>query len=442
MSKNKLFISLLCSVSVLSLASPSAFSQDREKELEIEVEALKERLKKLEQALESLLAGGPEVKVAEKKKTSGSPAVITGSDPAPTVQSESGDKKFNIRGRFIMDWSTGSDDNGRFDYTGTKLRAGWVGIQGQATDDIMYRFDVGLGSNAVSVKDAFIGFKQDDWNILVGYSKVPISLEWMEIISQTTVMERGPAFQAFGFGRGFGVAAVTHGENWSFHAGLYNGSNVFNSNSEEPLQAAARFTYGSESNIGKWMLGTAVRYRDMNDSALTYRAKAPSNLAGVMTSLDGVEKDLTVNFDLAYTNGPIFVGGEYAFLNSYDTVISTNGNNTLLHGGYLEIGYVLTGETRSINLTNGTWGRPNVDKPVNKGGMGMWALTARYDVLDLNDKGLYGGKQQNYTLGLSWYMTRFVRAMMEYGHTEVSDQTFFKLNNSADTIGLRFNIDW
>ena len=73
----------------------------------------------------------------------------------------------------MADWSAGSDNNNANDFSGTKLRAARMGIGGQVTKDINFRFDADFGQDKVSVKDAYIQFKRNEWAVTVGQSKVP-----------------------------------------------------------------------------------------------------------------------------------------------------------------------------------------------------------------------------------------------------------------------------
>ncbi|WP_417319099.1 OprO/OprP family phosphate-selective porin [Emcibacter sp.] len=415
---------------ITTCLSSASLAQTKD-ELQAEISSLKDRLNALEQ-----MVG----KTADTKDAGSKAVVFSSSDPAPTLTSVDKKHSFNIRGRAMIDWSTGSDENNTFDFSGTKLRAAWLGVEGMAADNIKYKFEADFGGNSVSVKDAYLQFKASDWSLTVGQSKVPNSLEALTAISQTSLMERGAFKSAFDFGRAMGVKAATNGKGWSLTAGIFQGTNKFSSNTEEGWIAAARATYGQKSDSGTWLVGVSGRLRDMNDDNISYKAKAITNLSGTLTSASGTSKDNMVAAEAAFSYGSFFGAVEYAFLSATDAVAV--GENAGFSGGYAEVGYVLTGESRPINLKNGTWGRPKVDDPFGKsGGSGLWMLTARYDTLDLTDSGIYGGKQESYIVSLSWYMTRYIRAMLDYGHSEVSDLAA-NGTNSADVVGLRLNVDW
>jgi len=78
-----------------------------------------------------------------------------------------------------------------------------------------------------------------------------------------------------------------------------------------------------------------------------------------------------------------------------------------INGGYVERGWVLTGEPISCDAARAAWGRPAVDRPfsIGNGGIGAWELAARYRSVSLNSNvvpglsesvtgGVFGGEQQ------------------------------------------------
>ena len=106
-----------------------------------------------------------------------------------------------------------------------------------------------------------------------------------------------------------------------------------------------------------------------------------------------------------------------------------NGNPSFW-GGYAELGYYLTGETRGYK--GGKFDRTKVLHPFNEGGWGAVQLNARVDYLNLTDRVdgsstrlaapfyVNGGKQIGYQLSAIWNPTDYVRFMAQYGHIDVT----------------------
>jgi phosphate-selective porin OprO/OprP len=117
------------------------------------------------------------------------------------------------------------------------------------------------------------------------------------------------------------------------------------------------------------------------------------------------------------------------------------------NGGYVESGWVMTGEPIPYDVARAAWGRPKVDHPFSlaDGGIGAWELAARYSTVDLNSSvvpgvsqsvtgGVYGGQQQTAALALSWYPNDWLQFMLQFQYVDVN-----KLNSAGTVqIGQRF----
>jgi len=120
--------------------------------------------------------------------------------------------------------------------------------------------------------------------------------------------------------------------------------------------------------------------------------------------------------------GPASVQGEY-----YMAKLKTASNGEVKpNGGYVQAGYVLTGESRSYDVGSGTIGRP---KPMSE--KGAWELGARYDFINLNKNGMTGGKQHNVTVGLNWWANNNVRISTNYVGARIRPATMNASDVSA-----------
>jgi phosphate-selective porin OprO/OprP len=111
------------------------------------------------------------------------------------------------------------------------------------------------------------------------------------------------------------------------------------------------------------------------------------------------------------------------------------GPSPTLHfqGGYIEGSWVMTGESRKYNPSAAAYMRPSPADPfsfTNGGGWGAWELSMRYSIADLNSHtndgeaqsvtgGVFGGLQQVYSVGISWYPTDFVRFELQFSYVDV-----------------------
>src|SRR4029077_15549221 len=117
------------------------------------------------------------------------------------------------------------------------------------------------------------------------------------------------------------------------------------------------------------------------------------------------------------------------------------------NGGYVEGGWVITGEPIRYSVGDAAFARPKVAEPwtLDGPGIGAWELSARYSVTNLNSNvipgvsqtvtgGIYGGLQKIVGVGLSWYPNDWVRFYLQFQYVNVD-----KLNSAGTTqIGQQF----
>jgi phosphate-selective porin OprO/OprP len=117
------------------------------------------------------------------------------------------------------------------------------------------------------------------------------------------------------------------------------------------------------------------------------------------------------------------------------------------NGGYVDVGWVITGESIPYDIARAAWARPKPDHPfsLEDGGIGAWEIAARYSTVDLDSNvvpgvpqsvtgGVYGGQQQIGALALSWYPNDWLRFMLQFQYVDAN-----KLNSAGTVqIGQRF----
>jgi phosphate-selective porin OprO and OprP len=151
--------------------------------------------------------------------------------------------------------------------------------------------------------------------------------------------------------------------------------------------------------------------------------------------------------EAAATYGPLMAQGEYYWFNidrSANTGLPPFGAPSLkFDGGYAQLGYVLTGETRAYNPATASYGGIKPANPFSLagGGWGAWEVAGRVSTMNLNDQlataaGINGGRQTVYTAALNWYVNNNVRFMLDYLHGNVSKQA---TPVSAADVGSKFD---
>jgi phosphate-selective porin OprO/OprP len=108
------------------------------------------------------------------------------------------------------------------------------------------------------------------------------------------------------------------------------------------------------------------------------------------------------------------------------------------NGGYIQLAYTLTGESRGYDRARGTLSRPYFNggpftpfwltRDENGGftwGRGAWEIATRYSYVNLNDgtgqNRIQGGIMQGVTVGLNWYLNTNLTTMFDWVYNKRDD---------------------
>lgn len=454
-----LLITTALAGSLMALPANAQSAQD----LQAQINVLQQQLNTLQQALYNQQAAANEAteraaaaeakaeqavasaEAAAEKDSSG--LMLSKAEPAMGIKTADGQFEMNLRGRIFADAGWVSDGDDTLDLKATEFRAARIGIEGKAWKTVKYKFEVDFADNEVDIKDAYLQWDGKVADFTFGQFKTPNSLEEISSSRHNTFMERASFTDAFSLARQMGIGANLGGKNWGLHTGVFRGS-ASADNEDEGLTVAARGWYGGEMENGVWLLGGSVRHRNVGDdqSLLRYRQRPHNHLSDRFIATSRfADKDTFYGIEGAVQMGPFHVSSEYAVL---DTKLASGmGNDPKFHGGYVEAGWFITGESKVLKLDKGAWDRPKVDNPVFEGGSGAIQIAAKFDMIDLTDEGVFGGEQDTFIIGVNWYLNRHSRIMLNYSHSEIDNAFDVSANgsdgeNDLDAFGMRFQVDW
>jgi phosphate-selective porin OprO/OprP len=157
-----------------------------------------------------------------------------------------------------------------------------------------------------------------------------------------------------------------------------------------------------------------------------------------------VDTDLIAADDVNLFNGELGAsyGSLYAQSEVFYAVVSQSGGPAVLFpGAYAHVGYFLTGERRSYSKTAGVFGDVVPLCPIGKaGGPGAWEVAGRWSYIDLDDENIAGGRLNNLTFGLNWYLNRFTKLQFNYIHAFLNRPA--GVESDADILALRAQVDF
>lgn len=430
-----------------------ALAQDAER-LAAELAAMRAKIEALEAEVAALKASPPAPAAAAP------PAA----PPPPAQAASSGGGGLTIKpfGRLQYDFGyvgspAGVNDRGLG--FGNEVRRARLGAEGSIPGGFGYKLELDFADNEVEITDAFLSYKVSKaLGLTLGQHNNFQSLEELTSSRFLSFMERAAFTDAFGFERRVGLSTSWTKGALIAQAGLFTDNIEDLSNAQDAVGLGdennavsldGRIVYAPKIDGTQLHLGGSAHSRDTGDAAATgpatrYRQRPfvhTTNSRFLATPALRVERETNYGLEAALMNGPLHATGEVHWL-EVDTL--TAGLSPTFFGGYAEIGYYLTGETRGYK--GGRWDRTIVRRPVGKGGLGAFQINLRYDHLDLNDDGIAGGKQQGYEASLIWIPQDHVRFLLNYGRLRYDDAAIAAAGGdrdySIDVFGARAQVDF
>jgi len=378
------------------------------------------------------------------------------------VKSPEGDFSMQVGGRLHADFYTHSGDEnlagGVQAADGTELRRSRIYLKGTASKNFKYNIEADLASNRVSLKDVFLTYTgfNGPLELTFGSQKHSVSMEIEESSNDIMFTERSllTAMTGSFFDRAIGVNLKAKGNNWSVKGGVYGDAiSSGASNNDEGRGFGIRGTYTPIMEKDKVVhLGASFGSRSTSDdnelngrsAALSQETSNASSLrlfnTGTIADVDSIDVGI---LELAAMYGPFSFQSEVA----QSTLDRDFGGDADFSGFYAQLGYTLTGESRTYKGSDGEFKRLKPASPfsLQDGTWGAWELAARYDELDLNDGNISGGDGKRLTLGVNWYLNDNVRFLANYALTyDISNGPILEADGSdADDIGVfTFRTQW
>jgi phosphate-selective porin OprO/OprP len=341
----------------------------------------------------------------------------------------------------------------------TRARRLTIGAEGTVPGGFRYDVEFNFAQSSIDFENVLLAydFKKAPITAQIGYFYPFSSLDTMTSSKYTSFMERAGITDAFSHNRRIGAALVANdkvADKWLVQAGIFSEEMNNNDFNRTGWDFAARGVFSPTIGTTRVHLGANFEHRVNRKEAMgrNYQARpmtqltdqrfvSTGNLAAKGDDKVGVEvAAIMKSFHFAGEAQKVWVrdafnAAEIAAINAdlgsndIPTGSALNGNPSFW-GGYAEVGFFLTGETRAYK--GGSFGRVKVLKPFNDGGWGAFQVNGRIDYLNLSDRVdnssssisapfyVNGGKQTAYQASLIWNPTDYVRFMAQYSHIDVT----------------------
>ncbi len=354
------------------------------------------------------------------------------------IRSADGDFRWRVDGRVHADMNWYQDHGGVDFGSGSQLRRARLGMNGTLWRHWEFKFQYDFtGSGRAGVQDAFMQYTGlARTTLTVGHFKEPLSLEVLIGANDVPFIERSLP-SVLSPGRSLGLAANRlFGARMTGTLGLFgegiaklSDTDLATEGLDEGWAVTGRLVATPIRSERRLLhLGAAASYRRANDHGGTHvatplriRQRPEASVTSIRLidtgDLADAESLETWGLEAAWICGPLSLQGEYLGMT---IARGTPGFvDPAIAGFYVMASWLLTGETRRYDATSGTVRNPRVQRAAGLGGSGAWELLARYSRLDLTDQadspgGVLGGREDNVTLGVTWYANDNLRFMVNY----------------------------
>lgn len=331
--------------------------------------------------------------------------------------------------------------------TGVGIRRARIGVKATMYRNWEGEIDVDFAGDAVEVKDLWVGYA--GWSnsfLRIGNFKEPFSLETLTSSKYLTFLERS-YIDNFSPDRHIGASYSRWGNRWQFSVGAFGqgSGDVDATGQNQGYGLTGRVTVAPLLADRKLVhLGFGISRRTPDAAApasaeqLRIRARPETNInrARFLSTgkITGVDYELLLNGELAAVSGPLSFQAEYTHA---DVQRLGALPTATFWGGYAYVSFFLTGESRPYLVQEGEF-----DRIYPKSPRGAWEVAARYSTMDLDDApaGILGGRGENYTLGVNWYVNPNFRFMANYVRVVLNSHATPDAGTPPLIPGDKFNI--
>jgi len=299
---------------------------------------------------------------------------------------------------------------------GHDLRRLRLGFEGTMPGDLGFTADLDLAGDRVEVVDANLNYRPaEGLTITFGQHNNFQALEELTSSRFTSFLERAAFTDAYGHGRRFGLSAAWTRGAFTAQGGVFAGNvNDWSNGIDEGRGIDLRAIHAPRLGSARLHVAASLHLRDYGrmGGAASYSQRPLTEITDIRfleIPEPRIARETGAGLEAAIVSGPFHAVAEAQWL-AADLV--GPAPRATFFGGYAEIGWFLTGETRGYR--GARWDRTQVRRVVEEGGIGAVQINLRYDRLDLDDGAIRGGAQDGLIAGIVWIPTDHVRFLANY----------------------------
>jgi len=266
-----------------------------------------------------------------------------------------------------------------------------------------YKLEVDLTDGENNLSDFYLSHRSEKWGTFrIGNQKVAQTLSGQTSSLSNTFMERPLPVLAFTQNRRIGLGWDTHLRKLGANVTVF--SEDPNKNIGSKGWAARGYYNPTRDRLQVLHVGASVMQL-ISDADARIRARPESMMTNTRLVDTGTSPDIdslsVLGLELAGSRGSMTFKSEF-----YATkwARSDTSKDPRFTGWYAQAAWFVTGELAQYR--EGKFIRPNI-----RNDSGAIEVALRFSSVDLNDRDIQGGTEQNLTLGLNWYSKTHWRFM-------------------------------
>ncbi len=281
---------------------------------------------------------------------------------------------------------------------------------------------------------AWIRYRLNKHNeFYLGKTEMPFSLESVSNSKYHFFMERSIA-SALTERYATGLTYIHYGKDWNMRVGLF-GDDHFKLGSSATYGQAATARFGKKLKLfgGRMYLGASLQYREP-ETVQKFRTLPESHTfnarlldTGELFFVKNIKK---YGIEAMWKRNKWTLQGEY-IRNEFAREFTSDLN---YKSGYLIISRIFNGQRR-FSFRKGEWTSTKVKK------YRTWEIAARYSFLDLRAEDLNAGYEQNYAIGINYYLTKNHRFMFNYIKARATPNSF-SVDETLNIYQVRFQFEF
>jgi phosphate-selective porin OprO/OprP len=384
---------------------------------------------------------------AETQAATADPKAADGAAPKPNAEKPKSAWQLKPRWRVQYDVADINGPSGLAGLGGVDdIRRAQLGVDLKMPGGFSARVEGDFAATPIEFTDAYLAWDRKGINVTAGQHKAFSPLDDMTSDLNTSFMERAAIVTAFGHGRRTGISAGYTKGDFGVNGGVFTDPLLqLNDVQSNSMSVDTRAYWSPKMGKAKLHFAAAYHWRDLNDFGLAttrYRLRPALRITDtryIGTPALAITKEQRYGFEAAGVLGRFHGAAEVHWLNAS----RTGFDNPSFFGAYAEAGVFLTKDSRPLKA--GTFGGIKPKKPLGSGGFGAVQLNVRYDYLDLNSKGVTGGKQDGYMASLIWTPAENFRLMGQYSKLKYSDAAIAVAGDrsyTVEVIGVRGQLSY